>query len=76
MKGRKMADTGIIIYGKAGWPHTERARAAHKEHAYYDVKQDQEHMEEMLKHSGGQRQVPVIVEDGTVTVGYGGTWGV
>ena len=30
-------------------------------------------MEEMLKHSGGQRQVPVIVEDGVVTVGYGGT---
>ncbi len=30
-------------------------------------------MEEMLKYSGGQRQVPVIVEDGKVTVGYGGT---
>ena len=71
-----MADTGTIIYGKAGWPYTERARAAHKEHAYHDVKQDQERMEEMLKHSGGQRQVPVIVEDGAVTVGYGGTWGV
>jgi len=27
----------------------------------------------MLKHSKGVREVPVIVEDGTVTIGYGGT---
>jgi len=27
----------------------------------------------MLEHSGGQRSVPVIVEDGQVTLGYGGT---
>jgi len=27
----------------------------------------------MLKHSKGVREVPVIVEDGKVTVGYGGT---
>jgi len=26
----------------------------------------------MLKYSGGQRKVPVIVEDGKVTIGYGG----
>lgn len=30
-------------------------------------------MEEMLKYSDGRRRVPVIVADGTVTVGYGGT---
>jgi glutaredoxin len=30
-------------------------------------------MEEMLKHSQGQRKVPVIVADGEVTVGFGGT---
>lgn len=30
-------------------------------------------MEEMLKYSNGQRKVPVIVEDGKATVGYGGT---
>jgi glutaredoxin len=28
---------------------------------------------EMLKISGGTRQVPVIVEKGKVTIGYGGT---
>ncbi len=29
-------------------------------------------MEEMLKLSKGQRKVPVIVQDGDVTVGFGG----
>jgi len=27
----------------------------------------------MLKYSGGRRDVPVIVDDGTVTIGFGGT---
>jgi glutaredoxin len=30
-------------------------------------------MEEMLQHSLGQRRVPVLVIDGKVTVGYGGS---
>ncbi len=30
-------------------------------------------MKEMLKHSQGQRKVPVIVADGKITVGFGGT---
>jgi glutaredoxin len=30
-------------------------------------------LSEMLKHTGGARQVPVIVEAGKVTTGYGGT---
>lgn len=30
-------------------------------------------MEEMLRHSHGQRQVPVIVTNGRVTIGFGGT---
>jgi hypothetical protein len=29
-------------------------------------------MEEMLKYSQGVRKVPVIVEEGKATVGYGG----
>jgi len=27
----------------------------------------------MLVHTGNRREVPVIVEDGKVTIGYGGT---
>jgi glutaredoxin len=30
-------------------------------------------LQEMLKASGGKRQVPVIVEGDKVTIGYGGT---
>jgi glutaredoxin len=30
-------------------------------------------MQEMLKVSQGQRKVPVVVVDGKVTVGYGGS---
>jgi len=37
------------------------------------VKKDGERLKEMLKYSGGRRQVPVIVEGSTVTTGYGGS---
>jgi hypothetical protein len=37
------------------------------------VKADKANLDEMLKHSGGQRKVPVIVEGEKVTVGYGGS---
>jgi glutaredoxin 3 len=40
---------------------------------YHDVKTDSGRMQEMLVHSGGRRQVPVIVADGRVTVGHGGS---
>jgi len=38
-----------------------------------DVKIDSAKMEEMLKHSKGVRNVPVIVEGEKVTIGYDGT---
>jgi glutaredoxin len=34
---------------------------------------DKNNLAEMLKISGGVRKVPVIMEDGKVTVGYGGS---
>ena len=40
---------------------------------YRDVKKSPADLAEMLKHSGGGRQVPVIVEGGRVTIGYGGS---
>ena len=30
-------------------------------------------MNDLLKYSGGVRRVPVVVEDGKATVGYGGS---
>ena len=32
-----------------------------------------QNLEEMLKYSGGLRKVPVIVEGGKATIGYGGS---
>jgi len=40
---------------------------------YHDVLQDRSMLDEMLKFSKGGRSVPVIVEDSTVTIGYGGS---
>ncbi len=40
---------------------------------YFDVKQDETMLQEMLSYSKGERKVPVIVEGGKVTVGYGGS---
>jgi len=37
------------------------------------VKRDASRLDEMLKHSKGARNVPVIVEGGRATVGYGGS---
>jgi len=67
----------VIIFGKAGWPFTEKARSAYGDAAtYFDVKSDSKKLEEMLKYSGGIRKVPVIVEAGKAIVGYGGSWGI
>ena len=41
---------------------------------YVNVRADPTRIQEMLKHSGGRRAVPVIVDpEGKVTIGYGGT---
>jgi hypothetical protein len=37
------------------------------------VKKSPASLDEMLAHTKGGRRVPVIVEAGTVTVGFGGT---
>ena len=40
---------------------------------YVNVKASAENMQRMLSWSEGSREVPVIVEDGNVTFGFGGT---
>jgi glutaredoxin len=37
------------------------------------VKKDAKQLQAMLGHSKGERHVPVIVENGKVTIGFGGT---
>lgn len=40
---------------------------------YQDVITDSQAMAEMLKLTQGVRQVPVLVEEGRVKIGFGGT---
>jgi glutaredoxin len=40
---------------------------------YVNVKKDVSGLQRMLTHSTGRRDVPVIVEDGAVMIGYGGS---
>ncbi len=40
---------------------------------YFNVKKDQAAMARFLDLSGGDRRVPLIEEDGRVTVGFDGT---
>ena len=72
-----MTSVPIVIYGKDSCPYTADALAAHKargaEVEYVNVKRDAAGMERMLALTGGQRRVPVIVEGGQVTIGFGGT---
>lgn len=39
---------------------------------FVDVLKDEAGMADLLKHSAGQRRVPVIVADGKVTIGFDG----
>jgi glutaredoxin 3 len=38
-----------------------------------DVKKDRKAMERMLEFSKGAREVPVVVDNGKVSIGFGGT---
>lgn len=67
----------VLIYGKDGCPYTVAARDDYGDRGvpfrYINVKKDPAALERMLVLSKGQRRVPVIVEGGTVTIGFGGT---
>jgi glutaredoxin len=40
---------------------------------YRDVKEDAQAMEEMLRLTAGNRQVPVLVEGDKISIGFGGS---
>ena len=66
----------VLIYGKDSCPYTADARehyGSRGEVQYINVKKDAAALRRMLELTGGERRVPVIVEDGTVTIGFGGT---
>ena len=43
------------------------------EFQYVNVKKNPAELARMLEYSNGRRAVPVIVENGKVTIGFGGT---
>jgi len=71
-----MADE-VLIYGKDSCPYTLAAREDYEQRGvpfrYVNVKKDRVQLDRMLELTGGRRQVPVILEGGRVTIGFGGT---
>ena len=67
----------VLIFGKENCPYTSAVREDYErrdvEVEYIDVKADRAEMERMLGYSGGHRRVPVIVDEGRVTIGFGGS---
>jgi len=66
----------VTIFGKDNCPYTQAALEDYRrkgEVDYVNVVQDPTQLERMLGFSGGKRRVPVIVDGGRVTVGFGGT---
>ena len=72
-----MSVVGVVIYGKDSCPYTADALASYRAKGvpveYVNVKRDPAGLDRMLALSGGKRRVPVIVDAGEVTIGYGGT---
>ncbi|MCU1304157.1 MAG: glutaredoxin 3 [Candidatus Sulfotelmatobacter sp.] len=67
----------LELYGTARCPHTEEMRDwlewKRSEFVEYDVEADRAARARMRKISGGQRTVPILVEDGKVVqVGWQG----
>jgi glutaredoxin 3 len=65
------------LYGTAGCPYTREMREwlewKNREFEEYDVDADPEALARMLGATGGQRMVPVLVEDGKATeIGWQG----
>lgn len=67
----------VLIFGKDTCPYTQAARDHYLDRGttveYFNVKKEPGQLARMLEYSKGRRSVPVIVEDGEVTIGFGGT---
>jgi glutaredoxin 3 len=67
----------VLIFGKDTCPYTQAAIEDFQSRdvpvRYVNVKKDKAELENMLALTGGRRLVPVIVEGGRVTIGFGGT---
>jgi len=66
----------VLIFGKDSCPYTNAALDHYRAQGtveYFNVKKNAADLERMLSYSRGERRVPVIVDQGKVTIGFGGT---
>ena len=67
----------VLIFGQDLCPYTSRAREDFARRKipfdYINVLEDEDGLKQMLEHSKGRRQIPVIVAAGKVTIGFGGS---
>jgi glutaredoxin 3 len=72
-----MSDDKVEIFGLDLCPYTSNAREEFRRRKikfdYVNVLEDRAGLERMLKITNGRRNIPVIVEAGKVTIGFGGT---
>jgi len=70
------SETTLEIFGKDDCPYTRAAlrdyRARGREVTYHDVLRDPAAMRRFLELSLGERTVPLIVDGGRISAGYGG----
>ena len=67
----------VVIFGKDACPYTQAALDDYRRRGvavdYVKVTGAPDNLQRMLTFSGGKRRVPVIVDEGKVTIGFGGT---
>ena len=67
----------VLIFGKENCPYTRAASADYSRREiafeYIDVRSSRAEMDRMLGYTKGVRRVPVIVDNGKVIIGFGGT---
>ena len=72
-----MTTDRVLIFGQDLCPYTSAAREDFSRRRipfeYVNVLADNDGLERMLKYSNGRRQIPVIIEAGKVTIGFGGS---
>jgi len=66
----------VTLYTKPGCPYCAAAKKYYGDqgvpYTEYDVKSDPQRAAEAVKFADGERIVPVIVENGSVKLGFGG----
>jgi glutaredoxin 3 len=70
-------DEKVLIFGQDLCQYTSGARADFSRRKipfeYINVLKDEDGLERMVKLTNGRRKIPVIVDAGKITVGFGGT---